>query len=81
MTTRLKVRYDGRVLVPQEPVDLPQGRLLEVELQPIDDGNERTGLSKLADELAKLPSDPNSPTDMAAQHDHYLYGKPKRDDP
>ena len=81
MTKRLRVRYDGRVLVPQGPVDLPQGPLLEVDLHPVDDGSEPTGLSKLADELAKLPSDPDSPTDMAAQHDHYLYGTPKRDDP
>ena len=30
--TTLRVHFDGRVLVPDEPVDLPQGRTLEVDV-------------------------------------------------
>jgi hypothetical protein len=34
-------------------------------------------LAKLAGAVASFPSDPQMPTDAAAQHDHYLYGTPK----
>ena len=85
MTTRLRARFDGRVLVPEGPVDLPQGPLLEVQLQPVEQPTattgELTGLAKLARDLQELPTDPDAPTDMAAQHDYYLYGTPKRDEP
>ena len=30
---------------------------------------------------AQSPTDPNGPVDGAAQHDHYLYGTPKRENP
>jgi hypothetical protein len=31
MTTKFKARFDGRALVPLEPVDLPAGEVLEIE--------------------------------------------------
>lgn len=34
-------------------------------------------LARLAEAVASFPSDPQTPTDAAAQHDHYLYGTPK----
>lgn len=37
----------------------------------------RKTLAKLAGLAASLPSNPQTPTDAAAQHDHYLYGTPK----
>ena len=33
--TRLHAHFDGRVLIPDEPVDLPQGCTLEVHVQKI----------------------------------------------
>jgi hypothetical protein len=33
---------------------------------------------KLVKLLEELPDNPDAPTDGAAQHDHYLYGLPKR---
>lgn len=33
MTTTLRARFDGKVLVPLDPVDLPQGRVLEVQVR------------------------------------------------
>lgn len=92
--TTLKVRFDGRVLIPEHPVDLPQGRVLEIhiaddelvstEIAPTANGTApdvpapKSTLAAIADWAEQLPDDPDSPTDLAAQHDHYLYGMPKR---
>ena len=80
MTRTLRAKFDGRVLVPEGPVDLPMGQVLEFELRH-PSGGARPALMELLEEVSKLPSDPAAPTDAAAQHDHYLYGTPKRDDP
>jgi len=32
MTTKLRVHFDGRVLVPEEPVDLPVGQSVEIRV-------------------------------------------------
>jgi hypothetical protein len=45
MTQTFTAHFDGKVIVPDEPVQLPVG-------QPL--------------------------SDLAAQHDHYLYGSPKQ---
>jgi Protein of unknown function DUF104 len=75
----IKVRYDGRVFVPEETVDLPAGSEFEVTLKPpIMPANARPPLLALADIARQFPDDPDMPTDAAAQHDHYLYGTPKR---
>jgi hypothetical protein len=77
--TTLKAHYDGKVLVPDEPVDLPVNRPLEVVVRPT--GPVSTAakpLLSLADALSELPANPEWPKDGAAQHDHYLYGLPKR---
>lgn len=71
---KVKVRFDGRVFVPEEPVELPKGCVLEL---PLPEQQERP-LLDLVKALELLPSDPDWPPDMAAQHDHYLYGTPKR---
>ena len=35
MTTRLRVHFDGRVLVPEEAVDLPIGESVEIQVGPL----------------------------------------------
>jgi hypothetical protein len=86
--TILKAHFDGRVLVPDEPVDLPVNCALEVhvltqeapqERAPASVGSvDRRPLMKLAKLLEGLPDNPQAPRDGAVQHDHYLYGLPKR---
>ena len=74
----VKVRFDGRVFVPEEPVNIPAGSVLELTLPTPDaNGQERPliGLAKLA---ASFPSDPDWPEDFAAQYEHYIYGQPKQ---
>jgi len=81
MTTRLRARFDGRVLIPEDPVDLPTEWVIELQARPLTGVKPKTGLQRLAEIAAKYPPGPESPQDGAAQHDHYLYGTPKREDP
>lgn len=77
--TIVRVTFDGRVFVPQEAVNLPVGSVLEIPVPaPMDNGVVMPPLKDLLDELNKLPTNPDWPADGAAQHDHYLYGTPKR---
>jgi len=81
--TVLKAHFDGKVLVPDEPVKLPVNRPLELHIQPVgpDVPSAANGkpLLKLLQALERLPANPDWPADGAAQHDHYLYGLPKRE--
>jgi len=82
--TVLKAHFDGKVLVPDEPVDLPVDCALEVRVQPLPVNKPASvsagekPLLKLVKALDDLPANPDWPSDGAAQHDHYLYGLPKR---
>jgi len=90
--TTLKARFDGRVLVPEQPVDLPQNCVLEIHVEeatsdiatpaaPLTNGAapvEKSLLAQLVEISRTFPDDPDTPTDLAAQHDHYLHGMPKR---
>lgn len=59
----------GSVRLPPT-ADLPDGT--EVLIEPV----EERPLRSLLDGLADLESDADTPDDLAAQHDHYLYGTP-----
>ncbi len=75
----IKARFDGRVFVPEGPVDLPVGCELEIALPaPAEKGPAKLPLVALADLLGRFPENPQWPADGAAQHDHYLYGTPKK---
>jgi hypothetical protein len=78
--TTLKAHFDGKVLVPDEPVDLPVNCSLEVRVQLVtSESNPNKPLARLAELARELPSDVNAPRDGASQHDHYLYRTPKRE--
>jgi hypothetical protein len=80
--TTVKARFDGRVFVPEEPVDLPVGYELEIAIEapPLSNGGttNKTALQQLAEAASKFPPNPDLPRDYAAQIDHYLRGTPKR---
>lgn len=77
--TKLKAHFDGKVLIPDEPVDLPVDCELEVQIQVTGhNGSADKPLERLAKALDQLGPNPDWPADGAAQHDHYLYGTPKR---
>lgn len=73
MTRTISAHFDGKVIIPDEPVELPVGRSLQlvVELSA-----ETT--ARFADLLCFAADLPDAPSDLGAQHDHYLYGNPKR---
>lgn len=80
----IRAHYDGKYLVPDEPLQLPRDKPLKVQIdleqtEASDDGGQVSAfLKELADLAEAMPADPQLPSDGAAQHDHYLYGTPKR---
>ena len=99
--TTLTAHFDGKVLIPDEPVNLPVDCALELHVEPVKKSSTGANplkslvelakrfpvagptdgekpLLKLLQALEKLPENPDWPADGAAQHDHYLYGLPKR---
>ena len=63
----------GGVVVLDPEVQLPEG--IEVSVEPILPGPRKTLAEQLGDLVGSVP---DLPPDMAAQHDHYLHGAPKR---
>ena len=76
MTTTVTAKFDGKVLVPCEQVDLPRDTVLTLHVDAPKE--QRSSLQGIADLVNSLPPSPTSISDGAAQHDHYLYGAPKR---
>lgn len=75
----LRAHFDGRVLIPDEPVDLPVGCALEIQVRALTSAQAtKPPLQELADVVGTLPQSDELPADGAAQHDHYLYGMPKK---
>jgi len=81
MPRKIKAHYDGKFIVPDEPLDLPKGQLLTVRLEVAKKA--RNGKAKsVLDWIAENAIDDDSlPTDLSYQHDHYLYGTPKKKPP
>jgi hypothetical protein len=74
--TTVKARFDGRVFIPEQPVDLPVGYILEIPIHPPAAEAPPSPLRALAELLEAQPENPDWPPDGAAQHNHYLYGTP-----
>jgi hypothetical protein len=76
----IRAHFDGRTLVPDELLDLPMDCRVELEVRRIVEPSAgvATPLQEFAARLAEIPDNPDSPADGAMQHDHYLYGTPKR---
>ncbi len=69
----ISAHFDGQVIVPDRPLELPVGQTLRVRLEVVGDASPRFA------DLLELETDlPDAPSDISAQHDHYLYGSPKR---
>jgi len=73
MNHTISAHFDGKVIIPDEPVELPVGQRLRVQLEV-----EGTSSARFAELLSFAADLPDAPTDLASQHDHYLYGTPKR---
>ena len=78
----IRVHFDGKVFVPDEPVNVPEGTLAQVIVVPPSEPRRppsgRKPLAELAAILEAMPDTSKLPSDYAAELDHYLYGTPKR---
>lgn len=73
MTRSILARFDGEVIVPDEPLEFTAGQRLRIEIETVGADTPRFA------DLLKLAADlPGVPSDLATQHDHYLYGTPKQ---
>lgn len=93
MTITIDATYEGGVLKPAQPLPLSEHAQVRVTVEPqaavalpvLKFGEEPSGPS-LAEELIALANAlPDEvvaklPRDGASQHDHYIYGTPKRTD-
>jgi hypothetical protein len=63
---------------PDEPLDMPANQASIVQIEPVGPGQtvDESALAWLASNAVE--NDP-LPTDMAEQHDHYLYGSGVKD--
>lgn len=87
-----RAHFDGQRLCPDEPVSLSQGVPLEVKVTPSKeihsavgrpDGQDSGQVIDLASVFQKIEDEcglVDGPPDWSAEHDHYLYGTPKRSD-
>ena len=66
----VNAHFDGKVIVPDEPLDLRPNQALIVQIELIEGETEESALAWIA---------ANAVTDLADQHDHYLYGRPKKE--
>lgn len=75
MAKTITVLFDGENLKPSGPVDLEADRSYRVTIEELPP-EPRSG--DAWSELTALAGTVEAPPDWAAQHDHYLYGSPKR---
>jgi predicted DNA-binding antitoxin AbrB/MazE fold protein len=61
------------VIVLEQPVQLPEGTVVHVEV--LEGDNERTLADRLKDVIGIVKG---MPSDMARNHDHYLHGRPRK---
>ena len=76
---QFNAHFDGRHICPDEPVSLPENVPLRITVDdsvaPSVNGN---GPLDLFDRLEAESGLIDGPADWAAEHDHYLYGAPKK---
>jgi predicted DNA-binding antitoxin AbrB/MazE fold protein len=95
MTITIDATYEDGVFKPAQPLPLGEHAHVRLTVEPrvaemaqdsgnsrADDGNELTLGERIAALSRDLPPQAfeGLPTDGASQHDHYIYGTPKRTD-
>ena len=74
----INAHYDGKVIVPDEPVDLTPNQPLIVRIEPASPNELPAEASALAWIADNASDGKDLPSDLSQQHDHYLYGVPKK---
>jgi len=78
----IKSHFDGKVFIPDEPVDLPSNQSVILHVQPTDTPHSTKDQPEgdFFNIMQSLIGSIEAPQDWSAEHDHYLYGTPKRGD-
>jgi hypothetical protein len=77
----VKAHFDGKVIVPDEAVDLPKDQPLIVQIK-LAKSTKKPKKQSALDWIAKnAVADDPLPADLSYQLDHYLYGTPKKEPP
>ena len=68
--------YDGESLRPQTPVNLVPNRhySIQIDISSTEDEEQETAW----DVLESIAGTYDGPEDWSVEHDHYIYGSPKR---
>lgn len=74
-TKTLHATFDGKVLRPEEPLDLEKNIRYLVTIE----NEEATDKQNLWDVLNEFSGKVEGPKDWSQEHDHYIYGVPKRE--
>jgi hypothetical protein len=79
----IKAHFDGKVIVPDEPVQLPKGKSLRVRIDVMPAAKKviRKEKSVLDWIVENRIEDDSLPVDLSYQLDHYLYGTQKKPPP
>ena len=74
----LTVVFDGEVFRPEVPVDLKPNTSYQITIRDLPT---TTNPASVWDVLDKYTGSIEGPGDWSTEHDHYLYGTPKRNPP
>jgi hypothetical protein len=77
----VKAHFDGKVIVLDEEVDLPKDQPLLVDIQVAKARRKKKKQSVFDWIVENSVKDDGLPADLGYQHDHYLYGTPKKKPP
>jgi len=70
----LHAHFDGKVLTPEEPVDLKPNVRYRITIEDDESISGQSIWEKFSDFTGKI----DGPEDWSEEHDHYLYGTPKQ---
>jgi hypothetical protein len=73
MTLSIEAHFDGQFIVPDQPVPLPVGQRLRIQVEVTE-----PSAPPFANLLRFAADLPDAPPDLSMQHDHSIYGSPNR---
>jgi len=76
----VNAHFDGKAIIPDEPLDMPPNQALIPQIERVGP-RETAEESALAWLAANAVEDDALPTDLADQHDHYIFGSSTKDRP
>ena len=74
----VNAHIDGKVIVPDQPLNFRPNQALIVQIEPINNEAELASECTLTWLASNAIQSPTQPEDLAHQHDHYLYGLPMK---